>query len=257
MINIFTSVVNRPEFVEIQKKTFDKFLKEKYQFHVVDDSLDESISAEFKRVCEENEINYYRKPQGNRSLNESRWNGARHACETIQWTYDTLIKAKYCNDLVLFLDSDMFLLDHFSMVDHMDDQIISGLKQVRGEIEYMWNGIMFFNMLKIMAIDPDLNFSDGIVEGEMTDIGGHLYYYFKKNNISFKDTGVEYPTHFNDLDLQKDTDGFNMELHLDGNFLHYRAGTNWHTQSSWKGNKDPLARKEQAFNMIIKETLNG
>ena len=48
-----------------------------------------------------------------------------------------------------------------------------------------------------------------------------------------------------------------MELHLDGNFLHYRAGTNWHTQSSWKGNKDPLARKEEAFNMIIKETLNG
>ena len=70
MINIFTSVVNRPEFVEIQKKTFDKFLKEKYQFHVVDDSLDESISAEFRRVCEANEINYYRKPQGDRSLNE-------------------------------------------------------------------------------------------------------------------------------------------------------------------------------------------
>ena len=69
----------------------------------------------------------------------------------------------------------MFLLDHFSMVDHMEGEIISGLKQVRGKVEYMWNGIMFFNMLKITAIDPDLNFSDGLVEGEMTDIGGHLY----------------------------------------------------------------------------------
>ena len=48
-----------------------------------------------------------------------------------------------------------------------------------------------------------------------------------------------------------------MELHLDGNFLHYRAGTNWHTQESWKGGKDPLTQKEEAFNMIIKETLNG
>jgi len=257
MINIFTSVVNRPEFVEIQKKTFDKFLKEEYQFHVVDDSLEKSISEGFKNICDEHGIRYYRKPQGDRSLQESRWNGARHACETIQWTYDNLIKTDYCSDLVLFLDSDMFLLDNFSMVDYMKDEIISGLKQVRGNIEYMWNGIMFFNMPKIMEIDPDLNFSDGLVEGEMTDIGGHLYYYFNKNDIKFKDTGVDYPTHFNDLNLQKDTGGFNMELHLDGNFLHYRAGTNWHTQESWKGGKDPLTQKEEAFNMIIKETLNG
>ena len=78
--------------------------------------------------------------------------------KTIQWTYDNLIKTDYCSDLVLFLDSDMFLLDNFSMVDYMKDEIISGLKQVRGNIEYMWNGIMFFNMPKIMEIDPDLNF---------------------------------------------------------------------------------------------------
>lgn len=255
MINIFTSVVNRPEFVEIQKKTFDKFLKEEYQFHVIDDSLEESISNKFKEICKENQISYYRKPQGNRSLNESRWNGARHACETIQWTYDNLIKAKYCNDLVLFLDSDMFLLDHFSMVDHMEGEIISGLKQGRGKVEYMWNGIMFFNMPKIVEIDPDLNFSDGLVEGEMTDIGGHLYYYFKKNNISLKDTGVDYPTHYNDLDLQKDASGFNMELHLDGKFLHYRAGTNWHTQENWKTSKDPLKMKEEIFNQIVGDLI--
>jgi len=257
MINIFTSVVNRPEFVEIQKKLFDKFLKEPYQFHVIDDSLEESISLDFKVVCEEYGIKYYRKPQGSRSLNESRWSGARHACETIQWTYDNLIKTDYCNDFVLFLDSDMFLIDHFSIVDHMENEIISGLRQTRGKVKYMWNGLMFFDMLKIKSIDSDLNFSDGIVEGEMTDIGGHLYYYFKKNGIEFKNTDVEYPTHFNDLDLQKDANGFNMELHLDSKFLHYRAGTNWHTQSNWKGKIDPFAIKEKIFHEIIGDLLNG
>jgi len=31
MIPIFTSVVNRPDFIEIQKKLFDKFLDDEYQ----------------------------------------------------------------------------------------------------------------------------------------------------------------------------------------------------------------------------------
>ena len=33
-VQIFTSVVNRPDFVEIQKKLFDKFLDDEYEFNV-------------------------------------------------------------------------------------------------------------------------------------------------------------------------------------------------------------------------------
>ena len=252
MIRIFTSVVNRSDFLELQSMLFKQFLKNEYTFHVVDDSVDDRLSMQFRWVCGDQKLDYIRKPTNTKPLNP-----AQACADTVQWTYDNIIKEHCADDIVLFLDSDMFLIDEFDIEEYMNDAIIAGLPQKRRHVTYMWNGIMFFNMLKITAIDPDLNFSDGLVEGEMTDIGGHLYYYFKKNNVSFKDTGVDYPTHFNDLDLQKDTDGFNMELHLDGNFLHYRAGTNWHTQSSWKGNKDPLARKEEAFNMIIKETLNG
>ena len=62
-VQIFTTVVNRPDFVEIQDKLFKKFLKEEYQFHVVDDSMDENISQEFKTICEKYSIHYYRKPQ--------------------------------------------------------------------------------------------------------------------------------------------------------------------------------------------------
>ena len=57
-VQIFTSVVNRPDFVEIQKKLFDKFLNDEYQFNVVDDSLEDQISLEFKTVCVKYGINY-------------------------------------------------------------------------------------------------------------------------------------------------------------------------------------------------------
>lgn len=257
-VQIFTSVVNRPDFVEIQKKLFDKFLAEEYQFNVVDDSLDDNISAEFKQICEKYKIIYYRKDQGNRSVNESRWAGARHATETIQWTFDEIIKKKHSKDIILFLDSDMFLLDEFNITEYMKDTAISGLPQTRGHVYYMWNGIMFFDMEKVFEIDPDLNFSDGMVDGELTDIGGHFYYYFKKNNVIMKETDVTYPTHFHDIEIQSDeiTNGFNFELHLNGKFLHYRAGTNWHTQSSWKTKKDPLNKKEEIFNQIVQSFFN-
>ena len=252
-VQIFTSVVNRPDFVEIQHKLFEKFITDEYQFNVVDDSLEEDISSEFKTICKKYNITYYRKLQGNRSKSESRWAGARHATETIQWTFDEIIKKKHSEDLILFLDSDMFLLDNFSVVEHMKDTMISALPQIRGHVKYIWNGIMFFDMEKVFSVDPDLNFSDGMVDGELTDIGGHFYFYFKKNNISFKETNVEYPTEYNGIELQSEkiTQGFNFELHLDGKFLHYRAGTNWHTQSSWKNKEDPLKIKAEIFNKII------
>ena len=60
MSQIFTSVVNRPDFVEIQAKLFRKFMKDDYQFNVLDDSIDPVITKEFKDICKMNDIKYYR-----------------------------------------------------------------------------------------------------------------------------------------------------------------------------------------------------
>jgi len=247
MIYIFTSVVNRPDFVELQNKLFKKFLKNSHEFHVIDDSIIESIESQFQNVCYENGLKYYKKPPRATALNP-----AQSCADTIQWTYDNIIRKNHSNDIVFFLDSDMFLIDEFDIEEYMNNVIISGLPQVRGHVTYMWNGIMFFNMPIIE--DKDIDFSDGVVEGEMTDVGGHTYWYFKKNNISMKETDVQYPTHYNDIDLQKDAGGYNMELHLDGKFLHYRAATNWH--SNWRSSDDPLVGKTKVFKEIIDSILS-
>jgi hypothetical protein len=250
MIHIFTSVVNRPDFTILQDKLFQKFLKDDYQFHIVDDSIDSTISKQFYQICDDHKFKYYKKPERTVSLNP-----AQACADTVQWTYDNLIKISHLNDIVFFCDSDMFLLDEFSIDDYMKDSIIAGLPQYRGAVTYMWNGIMFFNMPKVNEIDLDINFSDGIIENELTDVGGNTYYYFQRNNVQLKETDVQYPTHFNDIELQNEevTKGYNFELHLDGKFLHYRAATNWH--SNWRDSIDPLMKKTEVFNTIIKNIL--
>lgn len=248
MIHIFTSVVNRPDFVVLQNTLFKKFLKNDYQFHIVDDSIDENISSQFRELCELRSLIYYRKPERTISLNP-----AQACADTVQWTYDTIIKENHKNDIVFFCDSDLFLIDEFDIESYMSDAIISGLPQYRGSVTYMWNGIMFFNLPQMK--DLELDFSDGIINGELTDVGGHTYDYFQKNNIPMKETDVSYPTHFYEIELQNEevTRGYNFELHLDGKFLHYRAATNWH--SNWRGSFDPLQQKTRIFNKIIDKIL--
>ena len=250
MIHIFTTVVNRPDFVSLQSKLFDKFLGDSYQFHVVDDSIDDEMTEQFKNICSDNNIKYYRKP-----IRFVGADAAKACAVAIQWTFDEILKKNHQNDIVFLCDSDMFLVDNFNISDYMKDSIIAGLPQYRDHVKYLWNGIMFFDMKKIIELDENLNFDCGIVDGILTDVGGYTYYYFKKNNIEMKETDVEYPTHFNDIELQNQevTIGYNFELHLTGKFLHYRAATNWHT--NWRGNNDPLIKKTEIFNSIMKNIL--
>lgn len=250
MIHIFTSVVNRPDFVLLQDRLFKKFLKNEYQFHIIDDSIEEKISNKFKEISDQNNILYYKTPDDIEHNNPSTKVG-----NVVQWSYDNIILKNYSKEIVLWLDSDMFLIDDLDVEDYLKDCIISGLPQIRGKIKYMWNGLMFFNMPKIMDIDPNIYFNIDFVEGNHLDTGGQTYYYFKKNSITMKESDVQYPTHFNDIEIQNEdvTHGYNFELHLDGKFLHYRAATNWH--SNWRDSKDPLKEKTKIFNQIIDNIL--
>ena len=73
VVQIFTSVVNRPDFVSLQNKLFQKFLKKDYQFHIVDDSIDSEISDQFQSICLENQFSYYKKPERKPSCNCQRF----------------------------------------------------------------------------------------------------------------------------------------------------------------------------------------
>jgi len=249
-IQIFTSVVNRPDFVILQDNLFKKFLKEDYQFHVVDDSINSYISGQFKNICKDRNIEYYRTPENLEHNNPSTKVG-----NVIQWAYDDIIKTIYASDIVFWTDSDMFLIDEFNISEYVLDCVIAGLPQVREHIQYIWNGLMFFNMPKLLKLDPNIKFNIDYVDGQHLDTGGQTYHYFKKNNITMKETDVQYPTHYNDIELQNDevTKGYNFELHLDGKFLHYRAATNWH--SNWRDSKDPLVKKTEIFNQIMESIL--
>ena len=52
------------------------------------------------------------------------------------------------------------------------------------------------------------------------------------SNLKYYDSGVEYPSDYNgiNLDDEKLTGGFGFELHHGGKFLHFRNACGWHNQ---------------------------
>ena len=155
MIKIYAAVINRPEFISLQAKTFKKFLVNEFEFTVLDDSIDPSLESEIKDVCTREEINYVRLPP---ELHQQARRGifiGSYACAAgLQWTYDNLLRGT--SDKVLWLDSDMFLYDTFDVEKYLDDCDLSGLPQRRKTIKYLWNGLLLFVLNGIQSFFSSL-----------------------------------------------------------------------------------------------------
>jgi hypothetical protein len=83
---IFTTVVNRPPFVEYQARLFRKHLSGEHVFHVVDDSVEPGLTGQFVDVCAAHGVRYHRKPR-----RFSRPAPSDATAAALPWTYETRI----------------------------------------------------------------------------------------------------------------------------------------------------------------------
>lgn len=254
MIKIYTSVVNRPDFIDLQKKCFDKFLKNKYEFIIIDDSIDEIITKNIINICINNKIKHIKTPN---NLNHS---NPMIACwSVLQWTYEEFIKNS--NDKAIFLDSDMFLYDHFDAEEYFSSCDLSGVPQSRDFIWYLWNGLLFLNMQTIK--DKNISFAPGLVRNVATDVGGNTYEYILKNP-DVRVRNIIHTSHINkernniniipEIVREKYKDYFCFEI-LMSKFLHYGSSTNW--KQNWRSKEDPTKEKTEYLNYFLNTLLEN
>ncbi len=255
-VGVFTTVVNRPDFLEYQARLFRKYLRDEYVFHVVDDSVEPAITRQYAEICRRHGLEYHRKPRRFRLRRPS----AADACaEAVQWTYDALIRSRYADSVALLLDSDMFLVEDFDPRAYVADHTLAGLKQRRGPVVYLANCLLLLNMPEIERLGGDLDFSPGKIEGQDVDVGGHLYYFIHRPDVRVRETDPDmrpaYPTHFKGIWLQDPalTEGYNIEAHCGGRFLHYRAASNWFREC--RSTADPLAGKTRIVERMLADRL--
>lgn len=260
---IITHSYNRPDFIEIQNKTFKFFLQDDYEFIVFSDAPDENMNKAIIDTCNKCNIQCIRIPQEIHKkpylprepgdpLNRP---NIRHA-NCVQYSMDTL---GFDHDgPVMVLDSDMFLVRPLNISQEIEGwDIVSIIRGADNNVTYLWPGLMILVMNKLPN-KRTLNFNCGKAGGANVDSGGYSYYYLK-NNPSLKIKALDefwswqlfcpdrHASHrvdkttpisqqilklkemnFNDTEisfLQKkpDTISFLFGHHI----LHYRAGTNY------------------------------
>jgi hypothetical protein len=222
-VKIFTFTFNRPDILQYQIDSFNKYIEDDFEFHVVYDTRDNEYLESFQKICEENNIilhHHISKPGNTPSFYNS---------DAIQWTYDNLIKSDKEDFIAMILDHDIFLIDNFNISDFMNGYDISGLPQTRGSVEYVWVGLILFKKSSLENLKFD--FYPQVVDGQMLDSGGGTHKLLRNKNIRFKPTNVEYPNDYKGInfnDPSNSNGGYAMELHADKKFLHFRNACNWH-----------------------------
>jgi hypothetical protein len=279
---IFTYSFNRPDFIEIQQKTFQKFLLDDYEFVVFNDAKDPSLSGEIHKTCERLNIRCIDMPQHLHTAKEPSYRNARivnYSLNQMGFDYD---------GIVALFDSDLFLVKEFSIKDYMQNYPLAGLYQERSsgstKVDYLWVGIAFLDM-RWLPDKKTINFGLGKVKRIQTDTGGYTHYYLSKHrnvpvryiNLNYTKQAHEilkscscieckgggYPCEqaiynaksygkYGDEQIQfiYSSGADNSEFFLDSHFFHYRAGSNWDHQSG-----SYHANKTRSFNEYIRSIL--
>ena len=156
----------------------------------------------------------------------------------------------------MIIDSDMFLINHFDVNKHLNDFTIIGLPQKRKHITYLWNGIIFLNMNKLILYNDKISFEIIRDQKIKTDVGGKFFYFLNQYpECLTKKIDVKYPYKINGMNIDINNKNYNFELFFNKSFFHYRAATNWFSLS-WKNNKEPLEKKLKIFEIIYEKSIN-
>jgi len=262
-MKIVTAVVNNVDFIEIQYYTLKKYFKGEYEFIVFNDAKDfpdftndgdVTIKNKIEILCSKLNIKCINLPNDSHKLIKT---PSTRTANSMNYILNYQIQNP---DKYLLLDSDMFLVDYFD-VNKYSNYDCAVVLQSRNNYKthYFWNGIYYFDMLKMTNIDTlNWNCCAGCDTGGMTqkwllsqmennlmpntdeirwsNKGFHTKnIYFIKHLWSCSWNKSELPeglrnniklVEFFESDIRNENNKIFCEIY-DDVFLHYRAGGNW------------------------------
>ena len=265
---IITHSYNRPDFIEMQYKTFKKCLEDDYEFVVFNDARETIMVNQINDMCTQCKLRCIRIPQEihsrpylprlpNDPLDRP---NIRHA-NCVQYSMDIL--GFNHPGIVFIIDSDMFLIRRFNISQYMRDKHIASFIKTSGEkVWYVCPALCMFDM-NTLPDKRSMNFNCGEVHGESVDSGGWTYLYLIAHPeliVARANATWSYQLFLANMDINHPADhmtsnevkinayrklGFNereikfllkkpdtFEFFLDNNFLHYHGGTNHNNLSS-------------------------
>ena len=269
-MKVITCVVNNPIFIEIQYNTLKKYMKCDYELIVFNDAKQFPdftnggnilLFQEICNICNKLGIKYINIPNDHHTQCDCPVTRTSDSMNFI-YRYQLLNKDKY-----LLIDSDMFLYTDFYGNEYDDYSCAIVLQNRKPNINYMWNGLYYFDMNKMNYLEYIAwDKGDILVNGNriFTDVGGRTKHWINRNiknipkteslrfdqdkNKKFVENNVyfirhlwscswnmeEMPENVKDTNLiqfiRNDPRNISNKFYCeiyDNKFLHYRGGGDW------------------------------
>jgi len=262
-MKIVTVVVNNPDFIEMQYYTLKKYFKGDYEFIVFNDAKAFSDFTNNNDITIKDKIEKMCNKHGIKCINIMNEHHITDICASNRTanSINYILQYQIDNpDKYLLLDSDMFLIDNFdiSKYEQYDCAIVLQSRN-NHNTNYFWNGIYYFNMMKMkninllnwnctagcdtggamqqwLKIQMDGNNMPNTDKIRWSDECFHTNdIYFIKHLWSCTWNESELPQNLKDrkelIDFFKNDPRNNNNKYFceiyDNVFLHYRAGGNW------------------------------
>lgn len=177
-ILIITHNYNQPNFVEIQYTTFKHFMLDEFEYVVFNDASKEPVASEIDQMCQNYGIRSIHVPQTNRAVVPKHTFPqacTRHA-QAFQYSMEVL--GFNHDDILMVVDSDMFLIKPFSPRSFLEGYDIAGAAWRVDPVVYLWPGLMFFRM-NVLPDRETMQFFPGKIKERAVDTGGYFYYYLE------------------------------------------------------------------------------
>jgi hypothetical protein len=271
-IDIITTVSAWPQALEAQRHLLNKYSKDSFNFiGVIDTSptpnpwnlWDSKLRGNAEKIAQEfcdevimmpEELHFNRREIfPSTKVSKAKFSNER-AADVLQFIFEKKILNSTIPSLIL--DSDMFPISTFSVIQLLDSNSIRGVIQKRKgrfsrEVKYYWNGILMFDPPNLHYL-ADFSFDCGKVRGLKVDTGGQSHWWIKKIEENGFEATLGYISHLSSLNWRiNDYEAFIPEgirkfiLNDDRNqaekmyseiydqsFLHFRAGSNWREESA-------------------------
>jgi hypothetical protein len=183
-MKIITSVVNNPDFIEIQFYNLKRYCKDSFEFIVFNDAKEfpdytnggnPKLYLAIESKCRSLGIRCIRIPNGHHGNHTGGQHNSSDRCaDAMNYMFKFQLEHP---DRYLVIDSDMFPICEFSIDKYASYDAAIVLQSVHNETyHYMWNGLYYLNMLKT----SDLHMINWNRIPGLCDVGGYTNEWFMK-----------------------------------------------------------------------------
>ncbi len=203
MMKIYAVHYNKPEYIRLQKRSFDKWIEFNFEFIVVNNSIDPQIK---------NMIENESRALGLRTIDSKNMIEGLPLLSHSQ-SFKYILEDLAEGESAMLLDHDIFLFNPLTR-EYYEGYDLVFLPQIRDKVEYPWPGCIIFNGIKK---NESLSINPGYIENENCDTGGEMYYYLRDMELNVKRIKNHADFKFPNFVCEN----------LDNIFLHMVAGSGW------------------------------